>query len=80
MKKELTMQDTEDFLNDLVDSISAITAVTELAECEAVNMHSEDVYIELRIRAFEGMFNLLTAHLINLNSQIKELLNRKYEV
>lgn len=73
MAEEWTIQVSDDFLNDIANNLNTISKVTELAECEAVEMHSKDVYLELRIRAFEGIFSLLTMYLKNLDNQIQGL-------
>ena len=63
--------------NDL-DSISAVAEYAQLVAQELVESTKKDVYINIRLRAFEGLFMLIKAHAETLYKSIDEF-DREYE-
>lgn len=80
MANEWTIQVPEDVLNEISNNLSTVKAVTQFAEFQATEINTTNSYINIRIRAFEGIFNLLTVYLQQLDNQIQELLKNDKEI
>ena len=79
MKKnnEDLIQVSEQGINEIANNIDIMSSVTEMARIIAGNMNkTNDSYTDVRIRAFEGIFSLLTSKLIELDNQLLNLVVR----
>lgn len=75
------IQVSEQGINEIANNIDIMSSVTEMARIIAGEMGiTNDIYTDTRIRAFEGIFTLLTSKLVELDNQLLDLMHTEYEV
>ncbi len=78
MNNEMMVQVPEQVLNEISNNLNTISAVTEFAKCQSAEINTNSPYINVRVRAFEGIFNLMTAYLRQLDNQLQEIIKTSY--
>ncbi len=77
MTAEWMIQVPKQVLNEISNNLRSVRDVTEFAECQAGEINTNSTYVNIRIRALEGIFNLITTKLKDLYKQILDLLDTK---
>lgn len=75
------IQVSEQRINEIANNINIMSSVTEMARIMAGGMErTNNIYTDTRIRAFEGIFTLLTSKLIELDNQLLDLMSAGFEI